>query len=266
MTPAHLQRSPFTSLRSPADKILAIWVASSSHVSLSLAWFDWVSDRFGAQLGWANSDHQVCLAHLIRDAQYAVDAGDITFAPRLCTLLQRACAIGRRRPALATLRTHRYKLDAELDALLRSIPTHTAGDKLQQAIEGCRRFLFTFLANRAIPPTTTAPSERCGPASSSARSPTASARNGPPTSTPTSAPSSKPPVAEPSASRRHSGNPERLAARRNAGALLARRDGSQRNSTPGKCSTSSETALRAREHREAVWRNASAPDRKAKTR
>jgi hypothetical protein len=71
----------------------------------------------------------------------------------LRALLQRACAIGRRRPALATLRTYRYKLDAELDALLRSIPTHTAGDKLQQAIEGCRRFLFTFLANRAIPPT-----------------------------------------------------------------------------------------------------------------
>ena len=115
----------------------------------------WVSDRFGSQLGWASSDHQVCLAHLIRDARYAVDAGDIAFAPRLCTLLQRACAIGRRRPALAdaTLRTYRYKLDAELDALLRSIPTHTAGDKLQQAIEGCRRFLFTFLANRAIPPT-----------------------------------------------------------------------------------------------------------------
>ena len=72
---------------------------------------------------------------------------------RVSPLLQRACAIGRRRPALATLRTYRYKLDAELDALLRSIPTHTAGDKLQQAIEGCRRFLFTFLANRAIPPT-----------------------------------------------------------------------------------------------------------------
>ena len=43
----------------------------------------WVSDRFGAQLGWASSDHQVCLAHLIRDTGYAVDAGDIT---RLCTL------------------------------------------------------------------------------------------------------------------------------------------------------------------------------------
>ena len=61
----------------------------------------------------------------------------------------------RRRPALAdaTLRTYRYKLDAELHALLRSIPTHTAGEQRQKAIEGCRRFLFTFLANRAIPPT-----------------------------------------------------------------------------------------------------------------
>ena len=69
--------------------------------------------------------------------------------------MQKACAIGRRRPALAnaTLRTYRYKLAAELDGLLRIIPAHTAGDKLQQAIEGCRRFLFTFLADRAIPPT-----------------------------------------------------------------------------------------------------------------
>jgi transposase len=31
----------------------------------------WVSDRFGAQKGWATRDHQFCLAHLIRDAQYA---------------------------------------------------------------------------------------------------------------------------------------------------------------------------------------------------
>jgi transposase len=41
----------------------------------------WVSDRFGAQKGWAKRDHQFCLAHLIRDAQYAIDAGDTVFAP-----------------------------------------------------------------------------------------------------------------------------------------------------------------------------------------
>ena len=40
----------------------------------------WISDRLAAQGGHAKA-HQVCLAHLIRDAQYAIDAGDIVFAP-----------------------------------------------------------------------------------------------------------------------------------------------------------------------------------------
>jgi transposase len=115
----------------------------------------WVSDRYGAQLGWAKTDNQVCLAHLIRDAQYAIDAGDAAFAPGLRKLLQRACAIGRRRAALAdaTLRAYRYKLDTSLDVLLGIAPIHAAGEKLQDAIKGCRRFLFVFLANRAVPPT-----------------------------------------------------------------------------------------------------------------
>ncbi|RAI35289.1 IS66 family transposase [Rhodoplanes roseus] len=115
----------------------------------------WVSDRFGAQMGWARTANQVCLAHLLRDAEYAVEAGDLTFAPGLRRLLQRACAIGRRRPVLAdaTLRTYHYQLDAELDRLLRITPMHPEGDKLKRAIEGCRQSLFTFMTERAIPPT-----------------------------------------------------------------------------------------------------------------
>jgi transposase len=115
----------------------------------------WVSDRLAAQMGWAKIDQQVCLAHLIRDAQYAIEAGDTAFAPGLRKLLERACRIGRRRDHLAdaTLRTYTYKLDAELDALMRLTPTHQAGNKLQQVIKGCRRFMFVFLANRDIPPT-----------------------------------------------------------------------------------------------------------------
>ncbi|MGA7426548.1 MAG: transposase, partial [Rhodoplanes sp.] len=69
---------------------------------------------------------------------------------RCCNAPAQSGAAVRRSPPCEPIAT---SLDAELDALLRSIPTHTAGDKLQQAIEGCRRFLFTFLANRAIPPT-----------------------------------------------------------------------------------------------------------------
>jgi len=51
-------------------------------------------------MGWANRGHQVCLAHLIRDVQYAIDAGDTIFAPGMKGLLKRACAIGRRRDHL----------------------------------------------------------------------------------------------------------------------------------------------------------------------
>ena len=115
----------------------------------------WVSDRLGAQMNWAKKDHQVCLAHLIRDAQYAIDAGDTAFASGLRKLLSRACKIAGRRNQLAdaTLRAYAYKLDAELDVLLRIMPAHGAGNKLQAVIKGCRRHMFVFLANRAIPPT-----------------------------------------------------------------------------------------------------------------
>jgi transposase len=61
----------------------------------------WVSDRLGAQIGWAAKEHQVCLAHLLRDIQYALDAGDDALAPRIMALLKRAIRIGRRRPELA---------------------------------------------------------------------------------------------------------------------------------------------------------------------
>jgi transposase len=115
----------------------------------------WVSDRFGAQMGWAGTANQVCLAHLLRDAEYAVEAGDLTFATGLRRLLVRACKIGRRRSALAdaTLRTYHYQLDAELDRLLRITPMHPEGDKLKRAIEGCRQSLFTFMVERSVPPT-----------------------------------------------------------------------------------------------------------------
>jgi hypothetical protein len=36
----------------------------------------WVSDRFAAQMKWAKKEHQICLAHLLRDVQYAIGAGD----------------------------------------------------------------------------------------------------------------------------------------------------------------------------------------------
>ncbi len=62
----------------------------------------WVADRYAAQAGHG-SERQLCLAHLLRDTQYAIDAGDTGFAPGLQKLLRRAIAIGQRRPELKSL-------------------------------------------------------------------------------------------------------------------------------------------------------------------
>lgn len=115
----------------------------------------WVSDRLAAQLGWARKGHQVCLAHLLRDVQYAIDAGDDVFAPPLARLLREACAVGRRRAQLAdaTLRSYATKLDSKLDALLRLGPQGSEGGKLLRMIKKFRQHLFVFVTNRDLPPT-----------------------------------------------------------------------------------------------------------------
>ncbi len=55
----------------------------------------WVSDSWAAQRGHADL-WQMCLAHLLRDTQYAIDCGDEGFSVALRWLLLRAIAIGRR--------------------------------------------------------------------------------------------------------------------------------------------------------------------------
>jgi transposase len=115
----------------------------------------WVSDRFGAQMGWARTGHQACLAHLLRDVQYAIDAGDGVFAPAIKKLLKQAVAIGRRRDRLkdSTLVAYAAKLEAKLDRLLQIEPANRQGQKLLRIIKKYRQNLFVFVTNRALPPT-----------------------------------------------------------------------------------------------------------------
>jgi transposase len=140
----------------------AIFVAAATRAKSVVAEFlgafrpdFWVSDRYGGQLGWAQKENQVCLAHLIRDTQFAIDAGDEIFAPGFRHLLGRACRIGRRRSDLAdaTLKTYAARLEAKLDELMARSPTNAEGAKLQRGIKKVRRHLFVFITNRDIPPT-----------------------------------------------------------------------------------------------------------------
>ena len=87
----------------------------------------WISDRYAGQQELADA-HQVCLAHVLRDVQYAIDCGDSVVAPKIRDLLRWTIRIGRRRDRLsATLAQYHAKAERRLDALLGLPAAHPAG-------------------------------------------------------------------------------------------------------------------------------------------
>jgi transposase len=114
----------------------------------------WVSDRWGAQQGHADT-HQVCLAHVLRDVQYALEAGEPHLAPALRRLLCWAVAVGRRRASLkdTTLAQYRAKADRRLDRLLALPAVTPAGAELRRQTRRWRGQFFTLMTDRAVPPT-----------------------------------------------------------------------------------------------------------------
>jgi transposase len=112
----------------------------------------WVSDMLNSQRGhgvlW-----QVCLAHLLRDAKYAVECGDTAFSAPFRRLLLRAVAIGRRRETLkdTTLKQYLSDLDRRLDRIMAAVPIGEPGRKLRKRMAANRAHLFVFMTNRDVP-------------------------------------------------------------------------------------------------------------------
>ena len=113
----------------------------------------WVSDLYGAQQGHADL-WQVCLAHQLRDCQYAIDAGDSVFAPRMKALLLRAVVLARRRKSLAesTRRTYLRRLDHDLNGIMGLALGSPHGQRLRKRYGKVRNSLFTFLEHPEAPP------------------------------------------------------------------------------------------------------------------
>jgi transposase len=112
----------------------------------------WVSDMLGSQRGHAK-EWQVCLAHLLRDARYAVECGDTEFSAPFKRLLLRAVAIGRRRETLkdSTLKQYQADLHRRLDRIMAALPVGEPGRKLRRRIAASRAHLFVFVTNRDVP-------------------------------------------------------------------------------------------------------------------
>ena len=113
----------------------------------------WVSYLYGAQQGHADL-WQICLAHQLRDCQYAIDAGDTVFAPRMKTLLLRAVVLARRCKSLAesTRRTYQRRLDHALNAIMMLAPINSHAKRLRKRYGKVRNSLFTFLEHPDVPP------------------------------------------------------------------------------------------------------------------
>jgi transposase len=114
----------------------------------------WISDRYAGQQDLGDL-HQVCLAHVLRDVQYAIDCGDTVFAPRIRDHLRWAIRVGKRRAKLkdSTLAAYAAKAERRLDVLLALPAAHPAGQSLQRQIKAWRTKFFVFLADREVPPT-----------------------------------------------------------------------------------------------------------------
>jgi transposase len=121
----------------------------------------WVSDLFSAQKTHPAEDWQVCLAHQLRDCQYAMEAGDEIFAPRMKRLFLWSIAVRHRWDQLAESTRYQYlnRLHRQLRELLQLAPTQADGIRLQKRYRDLRDHLFLFLEDTTIPPTNNA-SER----------------------------------------------------------------------------------------------------------
>jgi transposase len=119
----------------------------------------WVSDRLGSQAGWAEK-HQACLAHLLRDAQYAIDSGDTVLAGRVIALLCRAIRVWRHRDRLmlkygpGVLEAFFWRHFLALQEMITPrISENAVAEKFRRSLVKWRHNLFVFLTGPDVPPT-----------------------------------------------------------------------------------------------------------------
>jgi transposase len=135
-------------------------VFTAKHLEMARPAF-WVSDLHTAQAKNPAEVWQVCLAHQLRDCQFAVDAGDCLFAPVMLGLFKRALEIHKRREHLAvsTWVSYRNAIKHDLGLALLINPVQADGRRLLKRYLKVRDSLLVFLEFPDVPGTNNA-SER----------------------------------------------------------------------------------------------------------
>jgi transposase len=115
----------------------------------------WVSDLYPGQGQSVAERWQVCLSHQIRDCQYAIDAGDVVFAPEIQKLFREAIVLHKRRAELtdSTWYSYRLRVKRELREVLLLNPTTREGRNLKRRYLNVQDSLLTFLEFPDVPAT-----------------------------------------------------------------------------------------------------------------
>jgi transposase len=118
----------------------------------------WVSDVLSSQMCHPAKTYQICLAHQVRDLQYAIDAHTCSWAAQLQSLFHHAVALGKQRSDLPADRYQQQvrQTDDALDTLLKSYPTNEDSQRLWRRYHKHRHALLVFLHRADVPPTNNA--------------------------------------------------------------------------------------------------------------
>jgi transposase len=114
----------------------------------------WVSDLFSAQGKAKSTYRQICLAHQVRDLQYAIDAERSAWAYRLQQLFLRAQRLAKLRQHLPAHLYHQAvaHVETETDTLLAVSLNTPDTQRLQRRYLKHRASLFVFLHQLHVPP------------------------------------------------------------------------------------------------------------------
>jgi transposase len=118
----------------------------------------WISDLAGAQLKHPARQHQLCLAHQVRDLQFALDCKPCLWAYRLQALFYKAMRLAKHRKTLA--REHYLAqvqaIEQSFAALLEQSPKSKESQRLRRRYHKHRAGLFVFLQRDDVPATNNA--------------------------------------------------------------------------------------------------------------
>jgi transposase len=118
----------------------------------------WVSDLAKAQLKQPSVLQHICLAHQIRDLQYAIDRHRCAWAYRFQALLERAIRLGHQRDRIPppAYGQQVVAIERRCEASLEQVPRSPESQNLHQRFLLHRDHLFTFLSVPGVPPTNNA--------------------------------------------------------------------------------------------------------------